>query len=274
MERWNIGDTWGTGSYFILSEKLIEPAFERRSDYEWISEVAEKMGVKEALTEGRSEKEWIAYLVGMNKARFPERPDFPDFEELQKTRRYLFKDKPFIAFEDNIRDPDNNPFPTPSGKIEIFSKRLYDMQDPDIPALSHYVPAIEGPQDALTEKYPLQMLTWKGRNRANSTQFANPWLQEVQGQALWINPADAEKRGINAGDMVRIHNDRGISQIPALITQRIIPGVVGMQAGAWWDPDENGVDHGGCPNVLTSTRMTPLAHGNSHLTVLVEVTKA
>lgn len=274
MERWNIGDTWGTGSYFILSEKLIEPAFERRSDYEWISEVAEKMGVKEALTEGRSEKEWIAYLVGMNKARFPERPDFPDFEELQKTRRYLFKDKPFIAFEENIRDPDNNPFPTPSGKIEIFSKRLYDMQNPDIPALSHYVPAIEGPQDALTEKYPLQMLTWKGRNRANSTQFANPWLQEVQAQALWINPVDAEKRGINAGDMVRIYNDRGISQIPALITQRIIPGVVGMQAGAWWDPDEDGVDHGGCPNVLTSARMTPLAHGNSHLTVLVEVSKA
>ena len=118
------------------------------------------------------------------------------------------------------------------------------------------------------------MLTWKGRNRANSTQFANPWLQEVQGQALWINPVDAEKRGINAGDMVRIYNDRGISQIPALITQRIIPGVVGMQAGAWWDPDENGVDHGGCPNVLTSARMTPLAHGNSHLTVLVEVSKA
>lgn len=44
--------------------------------------------------------------------------------------------------------------------------------------------------------------------------------------------------------------------------------------GAWWSPDKDGVDHGGCPNVLTSTRMTPLAHGNSHLTVLVEVTKA
>lgn len=25
MERWNIGETWGTASYLILSEKLIEP---------------------------------------------------------------------------------------------------------------------------------------------------------------------------------------------------------------------------------------------------------
>ena len=49
LERWNIGNTWGTGNYFLLSEKVVEPAFERRSDYEWISDVAEKMGVKEAL---------------------------------------------------------------------------------------------------------------------------------------------------------------------------------------------------------------------------------
>ena len=38
------------------------------------------------------------------------------------------------------------------------------MNNPDIPALSHYVPAIEGPEDKLTAKYPLQMLTWKGKN--------------------------------------------------------------------------------------------------------------
>lgn len=274
MERWNIGDTWGTGSYFILSEKVIEPDFERRSDYDWITDVAEKMGVKAAFTEGRSEKEWIEYLVNMNKKRFPDRVDFPTFDELQKTRRYLFKDTNFVAFEENIRDFENNPFPTPSGKIEIFSKRLYDMNNPDIPALSHYVAAIEGPEDTLTATYPLQMLTWKGKNRANSTQYSNPILQEVQQQELWINPIDAQKRNIKTGDIVRIYNDRGVTQIPALVTKRIIPGVVGMQSGAWWNPDKEGVDHGGCPNVLTSTRMTPLAHGNSHLTALVEVTKA
>ncbi len=46
----------GNGQLFLLSEKVVEPAFERRSDYEWISDVAEKMGVKEAFTEGRTEK--------------------------------------------------------------------------------------------------------------------------------------------------------------------------------------------------------------------------
>ncbi len=62
------------------------------------------------------------------------------------------------------------------------------MHHPEIPALSHYVPAHEGPEDPLAAKYPLQLITWKGKNRANSTQYANPWLQEVQTQKLWINP--------------------------------------------------------------------------------------
>ncbi|MDW2743109.1 DMSO/selenate family reductase complex A subunit [Atlantibacter subterraneus] len=273
MERWNIGETWGTGNYVILSEKLVEPEFERRSDYEWLREVAAKLGVEQAFSEGRDEKQWIEHIVETTRAAMPAE-NMPSFAQLLVQRRHLFKSEPYVAFADNIRDPQNNPFKTPSGKIEIFSKRLYDMNNPEIPALSHYVPAHEGPQDALTGKYPLQLITWKGKNRANSTQYANPWLQEAQTQKLWINPQDAARRGIAQGDNVRIHNDRGISMVPAEVTPRIIPGVVALQAGAWWQPDASGVDRGGCANVLSSTRITPLAKGNSHQTMLVEVEKA
>ncbi|HHK8903038.1 DMSO/selenate family reductase complex A subunit [Escherichia coli] len=273
MERWNIGETWGTASYLILSEKLIEPEFERRTDYDWLRDVAKKLGVEAEFSQGRDEKQWIEHIWEQTRLAMPDE-NLPDFATLQKTRRHLFKSAPHIAFEANIRDPQNNPFPTPSGKIEIFSKRLFDMQDPEIPALSHYVPAFEGPEDKLTAKYPLQLITWKGKNRANSTQYANPWLQEVQTQKLWLNPQDAKQRGISEGDSVKIYNDRGVSIIPVEITPRIIPGVVAMQAGAWWQPDAQGIDRGGCANVLSSTRITALAKGNSHQTMLVEVEKA
>lgn len=272
MERWNIGESWGTGSYLLLSEKLVEPEFERRSDYEWQREVAAKLGVEAEFSQGRDEKQWVEHIWEKTRLAMPEE-NLPTFAELQVKRRHLFKSAPLVAFEENIRDPENHPFQTPSGKIEIFSKRLYDMQHPEIPALSHYVPAHEGPEDALTQKYPLQLITWKGKNRANSTQYANPWLQEVQTQKLWINPLDAQQRGIRQGDSVRIHNDRGISVIAAEVTPRIIPGVVAMQAGAWWQPDAQGVDRGGCANVLSSSRITALAKGNSHQTMLVEVIK-
>ncbi|EGE7789858.1 molybdopterin-dependent oxidoreductase, partial [Escherichia coli] len=273
MERWNIGETWGTASYLILSEKLIEPDFERRTDYDWLRDVAKKLGVEAEFSQGRDEKQWSEHIWEQTRLAMPDE-NLPDFATLQKTRRHLFKSAPHIAFEANIRDPQNNPFPTPSGKIEIFSKRLFDMQDPEIPALSHYVPAFEGPEDKLTAKYPLQLITWKGKNRANSTQYANPWLQEVQTQKLWLNPQDAKQRGISEGDSVKIYNDRGVSIIPVEITPRIIPGVVAMQAGAWWQPDAQGIDRGGCANVLSSTRITALAKGNSHQTMLVEVEKA
>ncbi len=273
MERWNIGETWGTASYLILSEKLIEPEFERRTDYEWLREVAKKLGVEAEFSQGRDEKQWIEHIWEQTRLAMPDE-NLPDFATLQNTRRHLFKSAPHIAFEANIRDPQNNPFPTPSGKIEIFSKRLFDMQDPEIPALSHYVPAFEGPEDKLTAKYPLQLITWKGKNRANSNQYPNPWLQEVQTQKLWLNPQDAKQRGIGEGDSVKIYNDRGVSIIPVEITPRIIPGVVAMQAGAWWQPDAQGIDRGGCANVLSSARITALAKGNSHQTMLVEVEKA
>ncbi len=273
MERWNIGQTWGTGNYVLLSEKLVEPQFERRSDYEWLREVAAKLGVEAAFSEGRDEKQWIEHLVESTRVAKPEE-NMPTFEQLLVQRRHLFKSAPYVAFEQNIRDPKNHPFATPSGKIEIFSKRLYDMQHPEIPALSHYVPAHEGPEDPLSARFPLQLITWKGKNRANSTQYLNPWLQEVQVQKLWINPLDADRRNIKRGDKVRIHNDRGISEVVAEVTPRIIPGVVAMQAGAWWQPDAQGVDQGGCANVLSSARITALAKGNSHQTMLVEVAKA
>ena len=164
-----VADNESLVAYLILSEKAIEPEFERRTDYDWLCEVAEKLGVRDAFTEGHeTDRDWIEFLVNDAAQKRPE-DNIPAFAELLVKRRHLLTHRPHtqnVAFEQNIQDPENNPFPTPSGKIEIFSKRLYDMHNPEIPALSHYVPATEGPEDNLTAKYPLQLITWKGRNRA------------------------------------------------------------------------------------------------------------
>ena len=57
--------------------------------------------------------------------------------------------------------------------------------------------------------------------------------------------------------MVKIFNDRGKMIIPAGVTERIMPGVVEIPQGAWYNPDENGVDRGGCPNILTRDLISP-----------------
>lgn len=78
--------------------------------------------------------------------------------------------------------------------------------------------------------------------------------------------------GIRNGDIVMVYNDRGKDVLPASVTERIVPGVVDIPEGAWYDPDENGVDRGGCPNILTRDEPSPGGSFASN-TALVEIKK-
>ena len=88
-----------------------------------------------------------------------------------------------------------------------------------------------------------------------------------------INSADAQAREICDRDMVRVFNDRGEMTIPAKVTERIMPGVVDIPEGAWYDPDDRGVDRGGCANVLTKDAYSGAGVVACN-TSLVEVQKA
>ena len=59
----------------------------------------------------------------------------------------------------------------------------------------------------------------------------------------------------------------------ARVTERIMPGVINIDEGGWFDIDEEGVDRGGCANTLTSSEPSPAGAWASH-TVLVEIRKA
>ncbi|MBI4285709.1 MAG: hypothetical protein HY670_07395, partial [Chloroflexi bacterium] len=67
--------------------------------------------------------------------------------------------------------------------------------------------------------------------------------------------------------------DRGETVVRAQVTERIMPGVVDLPHGAWYRPDEKGIDRGGCPNVLTSEVYSP-AGAYAYNTCLVQVAKA
>ena len=52
-----------------------------------------------------------------------------------------------MAFQQEIEDPANHPFRTPSGKIEIYSQKIAQMRNPLIPPVPKYLEPWEGPQD-------------------------------------------------------------------------------------------------------------------------------
>ena len=177
-----------------------------------------------------------------------------------------------MNFLENIRD--GVPFDTPSGKIEIFSKTLYDMGRKDIPGAPGHIYCPEGPEDPLQKKYPLQLIAYHTKRRCHSQHNENPLLEELDPSRIWISTEDARERGINDGDIAEVFNDRGIIRLPAKVTDRIYRGVVAVSEGGWYKEASDGADIGGCINTLTmSDKATPLANGNPQHTNLADVRK-
>jgi anaerobic dimethyl sulfoxide reductase subunit A len=275
FETWGVEDGWKYGDEVILQPKLIEPLEESKSDYQICAELAQRLGIKEAFTEGRDEKGWVQYCLDeFRRLRFPELPTLDELIESNIGAWSRPVTQPKIAFEDFRRDPEHYPLNTPSGKIEIFSKQLYDLGQPEeIPAIPKYIQEWESPFDQDTP-YPLQVIGHHTLHRVHSTHDNNDWLEEAFPQRVFLNPVDAGTRGIKDGDEVKVFNQRGALVLPCRITPRIMPGVVDIPQGAWYEPDKKGVDWGGCVNVLTSQRWTPFAHASTQHTIMVQIKKA
>ena len=276
FETWGVEDGWKYGDEVILMPKLVEPLGESKSDYRICSELAGYLGIREAYSEGRDERGWVASLLDhYRKARFP---DLPSLDEFEASNIGVFANpvtQPAVAFTYFRADPVAHPLATPSGKIEIFSKRLFDMHRPnEIPGVPKYIQEWESPFGSEAVRYPLQAIGHHTLHRVHSTHDNNDWLEEAFPQRVFMNPIDARARNIEDGNTVRIYNDRGETRIPCRLTNRIMPGVVDLPQGAWWSPGEDGIDRRGSINVLTSERWTPLAFGTAQHTIMVQVEKA
>jgi anaerobic dimethyl sulfoxide reductase subunit A len=276
FETWGVEDGWKYGDEVLLMPQIVDPPFETKSDYRIAADVAARLGLGDAYTEGRSERDWVGWILDRyRKTRFPGLPSLDEFEKSNRGVYSVPVTRPAVAFAEFRRDPEKHPLPTPSGRIEIFSKRLHEMNRPDeIPAVPKYVREWESPFGPEAAEYPLSIIGHHYLSRVHSTMENVDWLNDAFPQRLFINPLDAEPRKIRNGDRVKVFNRRGATVVKCRVTPRIMPGVVALPQGAWWTPDKDGVDRRGSVNVLTSERWTPLAFGNAQHTIMVQVERA
>ena len=151
----------------------------------------------------------------------------------------------------------------------------YD-EDQSISPIPCFTPGFEG-YGSTTDEYPLYCAGFHHKSRTHSSYGFIDELEQAARQQVWINPIDADSRGISNLDQVRVKSPAGEIQIEARVTNRIIPGTVGIPQGAWHDADMDGdrVDKGGCVNTLTTYKPNALSRGNGPAhSMIVQVTKA
>ena len=116
-------------------------------------------------------------------------------------------------------------FPTPSGKVELYSERAVAL---GLPALPTYEPLP-------TSRFPLQFR--QGRTLTHFHAFydhgrALPSLADADPEPLlWMSPRDATARGIDDRAPIRMWNERGEMRARAHVTERIPAGTVWMRDG-------------------------------------------
>ncbi|AKH20750.1 trimethylamine-N-oxide reductase TorA [Sedimenticola thiotaurini] len=269
----------------LAMKKVIDPVFEARNDYDIFADIAERLGNREAFTEGKSELEWIqSFYSEAEKQGQAQQMDVPDFESFWKEGVAVFpisdEAKQFVRYGDYREDPLLEPLGTPTGKIEIYSKNIEKMNYDDCPPHPTWMEPIErlnGPG----AKYPLHINSSHPNDRLHS-QLCGTVLRESYAVAgrepCVINPQDAAARGIKDGDVVRVFNDRGQVLAGAIISEDTRPGVIRLYEGGWYNPVEGGkpgsLDAYGDVNCLTPGLGTSkLAQGNCGHTGLADVEK-
>ena len=161
--------------------------------------------------------------------------------------------KPYAKY---LADPEENPRDTPSGKFEIHSQAVYDMfsqtgyGNGTASPIPIWQETFKG-YDMRTEEYPYQVYNPHYLRRSHSTFDNVGWLRKAWAHPVFLAAKDAADKGIVDGDTVLIYSADGKTLRQACVTERLLPGVVGLPHGGWVDIDEKtGIDRGGADNIL------------------------
>ncbi|UXS05464.1 molybdopterin guanine dinucleotide-containing S/N-oxide reductase [Agrobacterium tumefaciens] len=280
LERDDIGAA-DRDDLMIAMKKLIEPVGEARDDYAIFSEIARHLGHADAFTEGRTSREWLAFLYEATQqalvAGGHEAPDFESFWVKGELRLPLKPDDggPANAFR---ADPSAHRLKTPSGKIEIFSETIEGFGYDDCGGHPRWYANRDEAAEDITH-YPLHLVCNQPHQRLHSQLDYGGFSRstKIEGrEPVRINPVDAEARGISDGDIVRLFNSRGSCLAAAVLSSSVHNGVMQLATGAWFEPDDAAADNAMCvhgnPNVLTRDIGTSrLAQGCTGQITRVEV---
>jgi len=282
LERNDIGGSSEDAHVFAM-QQAVAPFGQARDEYAIFSGLAERLGVAEPFTEGRTPDGWLRHIyagLAAQLERIGETP--PSFDAFWEQGELILPthadpDAWLRRFRD---DPEGARLPTPSGKIEIFSETIAGFGYDDCPGHPTWLEPDEWLGSPLAERYPLQLVANQPASRLHSQLDFGAHSQDTKSvgrEVLRIHPADAGVRGIRDEDVVKVFSERGACLVVARLTEDVRPGVVQLPTGAWFDPvritgEDRPVCGAGNPNMVTRDIGTSkLAQGCTGQLCLVQV---
>ena len=219
-------------NHFGVTGKVIEPVGECRDEAEVFIELAERLGIEFALPM-KSVKEFSDWQL---------KPSGKTFDEM-RGEKVVSVPVSYKKYEE-----EGYRFPTPTGKIELYSKRFEQYGYDPLPYYEE-PPCSPYSTPELFKKYPLILISgarilffYHGAGRQI------PWLRELcPDPAIEIHPETAEKLGIRDGDWVWIETSQKEGRVKqkAELTLGIHPNVVHARSH-WWFPERKDDPERGC----------------------------
>ena len=281
LEREDFGGSPVSGTLLAMHQ-VARPVGEARDDYAIFTALAQRLGVADDFTEGRTTREWLDHLYeAWRGVMAADDAPVEDFEAFWKAGRVSLprRDHDHVMYADFRADPEHHPLPTPSGRIELYSGQIASFGYDDCPGHPTWLVPHTLAEPPGAGEYPLHLLANNPAARLHSQldHGATSAASKIQDrEPIRIHPRDARARELSAGDVVLVRSAYGSCLAGVVVSDAVHPGVVQLSTGAWFDPSAPDVAtciHGN-PNALTPDLATSsLGQACAGQIVRVEVTR-
>jgi biotin/methionine sulfoxide reductase len=276
LERNDIAAAGGE-DLVVAMKKVEEPFGQSRNDFDIFDALAKRLEIN--FSEGLDEDGWLRRIYAVSRDNAAARGiAMPDFETFWEAGLFDLGPEagPVVMLEAFRHAPGANPVPTPSGLIEIFSETVDSFALADCPGHPIWFEPPEWLGAASRGEQELHLISDQPVRRLHSQLDASPHSKagKVAGrEPIHISPADAADRGIADGDLVEVFNTRGRLISAAVVSDAIMPGVLRLSTGAWFDMDrDSNIERHGNPNTVTlDIPASSLSQGCSAQTCLVAI---
>ncbi len=183
--------------YFFVRQRVVQPRYDTRADWEIITGLAKRMGLDK-----------LAFDTVEDIRRFQLEGTGMTIEDFDRTGLVRLGDAP--VYKDI---GEGSHFKTPSEKIEMIDDKL---EKQGIPSFLPYQSPARPPEGSFRLTFGRCGFHTQGHTVNNPLLF-----EQMPENVLWINAAEGRKLGISDGDTVAVSNNGYTETIRAKLTEHI-----------------------------------------------------